>query len=126
MIKSNELRIGNYVYYQHPTTDLLVHKIEWLDFKEINEFPDIYNQYHKPIPITEELLLKKGFDKSNDLDKFYHLEILNEWTRIYFNPKHKLCTLSINQNDSCIKIQYLHELQNLVFSLTKKELDIQL
>lgn len=142
MIQPQELRIGNYVTDQFFDTFKTFIKVDSINNKGINlEIEDdgkwaeiaktwIGCEYSFEslfgIPLTEEILLKCGFEKSNDLDKFYHLDLLNEWTRIYFNPKYKVCTLSINQHDSRISIQYLHELQNLVFSLTQKELTIQL
>jgi hypothetical protein len=120
---ANALRIGNYVITlcgYEKITDILC--------DSINTYNQKYLEYElvNPIPLNEEILLKCGFEKSNDLDKFYHLDLLNEWTRIYFNPKHNICQLSINQYDSCIRIKYLHELQNIYFALTNEELQIEL
>lgn len=134
MIKANDLRFGNYVIIKNYNSKYWnkIGQIEGFSRNaeyvslDINKYSAFYLKDIGPIQLTEEILLNCGFDKSNDLDKFYHLDILNEWTRIYFNPKHNICTLSINQHDSRINIQYLHELQNLVFSLTQKELTIQL
>ena len=144
MIQPQELRIGNYVHVCNesngvilPLTNIYsrIFTIEFNGARVANDNTKKFSEqkcfkypyeYIEPIPLTEEILLKCGFEKSNDLDKFYHLDLLNEWTRIYFNPKHKVCTLSINQHDSRISIQYLHQLQNLIFSLTQKELTIQL
>lgn len=134
MIKANELRIGNYVIIKNYNSKYwnkigriegFTRNAEYVSL-DINQNSAFYLKDIQPIPLTEEILIKCGFEKSNDLDEFYHLDLLNEWTRIYFNPKYKVCTLSINQHDSRISIQYLHELQNLVFSLTQKELIIQL
>ena len=134
MIKPQELRIGNYVIVKNynskywnkiGTIEAFTRNAEYISL-DINQNSAFYLKDIQPIPLTEEILLKCGFEKSNDLDKFYHLELLNKWTRIYFNPKHKVCTLSINQHDSLIRIQYLHQLQNLYFALTNEELTIQL
>lgn len=142
MIQPNELRVGNYVTDDFFDIFKNIIKVDSINNKGINlEIEDdgkwaeiaqrwIGCEYSFEslfgIPLTEEILIKCGFKKSNDLDEFYHLDLLNKWTRIYFNPKHNICILQINQDDSCIKIQYLHQLQNLVFSLTQKELTIQL
>jgi hypothetical protein len=135
MIKANDFRIGNYVYYKHPTTDLLIHKIEWLDFKEINEFPDIYNEYHKPIQLTEEILIKCGFVLygygSTDDEFISSVEFtgyrLNNFDICFVNDTNKSIRFvnNINEKVYC-NIKYLHQLQNLYFALTNEEITIQL
>ena len=126
---ANDLRIGNYVeetLFTNRITQITSISQKRVHVKYEFSRASVSIKDITPITLTEEILLKCGFEKSNDLDKFYHLDLLNEWTRIYFNPKHNICQLSINQHDSCIRIKYLHELQNLVFALTQKELQIEL
>jgi hypothetical protein len=129
MIKANDFRIGNYVYYKHPTTDLLIHKIEWLDFKEINEFPDIYNEYHKPIQLTEEILIKCGFKNKMNLmyinifDGMLCISIKDFSYGLYSTEQRFNIGLSYSNSS---KIEYLHQLQNLYFALTNEEITIQL
>lgn len=127
MIKSNELRIGNICLRKNKHTEIeTIHEFTASCILDISSNGINSSFIYEPIPLTEEILLKCGFKKSNDLDNFYHLEVLNQWTRIYFNPKHKVCALSVHHHEIMIKIQYLHQLQNLIFSLTQKELTIQL
>lgn len=76
----------------------------------------------KPIPLTEEILLKCGFEKpaySFNGDIFH----LTEWDKYPLN-----WCVAMNKNGAVLveKLKYLHQLQNLYFALTGKELDIDL
>jgi hypothetical protein len=123
-MKANELRIGNYVY------DTLG-KVNTYIVKEP------HNQV-KPIPLTEEWLLKFGFKKYPDIrDTFqqvyydsYQLEI-DRFTIISFsiqqNNKNLIkCNYDrgyrSEDNKKNYYIKYLHQLQNLYFALTGEEL----
>jgi hypothetical protein len=107
MIK--ELRIGNYVKIHGKPTQM-----------ELSDF-NFDPLFIKPIPLTEEWLLKFGFDKNeNGLFKLFNEsevpillnEDLNGWTCDGIN-------FSINGT------QYVHQLQNLYFALTGEELTIK-
>ena len=127
MIKTNELRIGNFVSINNGF-EMLVHSIfqndtVYLDFIPplINE-ADVWEEDYKDliaIPLTEEWLLKAGFKKTRDMfinskPKMYKIFRLslrlmaNEYTFCYEN--------------SFRKIEYVHQLQNLYFALTGEEL----
>lgn len=135
-----ELRIGNYLYYEH-TTHIVsgVHGNKvyswWVkdgqpvieyEAKDIsgtqveNPYIDVISQY-EPIPLTEEWLEKFGFEKNeNGLYKLFNQsEVpillngdLNGWTCDGIN-------FSINNT------QYVHQLQNLYFALTNEELKLK-
>jgi hypothetical protein len=116
-MKENELRIGNYVnkkinlYSNHLDYEEIVCTITDLCFIERNE------NVYLPIPLTEEWLIKFGFEKINHIYDGI----------IFLINKIKLC---ITLNGKCeirggyipIKIQYVHQLQNLYFALTGEEL----
>lgn len=81
-----------------------------------------------PIPLTEELLLESGF--TNEYDGFYNgIEL--SYGRYLYNDEvndNKLF-MSINCAEyplSNIPIEYLHQLQNLYFTLTQKELEVRM
>ena len=82
-------------------------------------------KYIEPIPLTEEILLKCGFEKGYIM---YFIRICE--TRCYLRPSYRggyyygICPY-IELRD-CKTIQYLHQLQNLYFALTGKELEIKL
>lgn len=115
-MKASELRIGNYVY------DTLG-KVNKIDLEAITYIvKELHNQV-KPIPLTEEWLLKFGFVKSKVSSQFdkekLTIQIANELEyhkkgRVYFN------SWAILESQP----KYVHELQNIFFSLTSEELTI--
>ena len=110
-MKAEELRIGNYI------SDIHASKTFYEAVKKISDDRVFYGNFHshpkdlKPIPITEEWLLKFGF------------EYVNHTFR-----KHKFC-VNLKENELYILtethrvyIEYVHQLQNLYFALTNQEL----
>lgn len=122
-MKSNELRIGNYLSYKLGT--FIVRGVGkdcvWLNDTggpiSINGFLEI-----QPIPLTEEWLLKFGFDKYLELR---HNDFMLEY--ISFNKKIMLTLYDYNDNEVSIdtKIKCVHQLQNLFYALTCEELTIK-
>ena len=115
MIKSNELRIGNWVSYLGAIVQLDRHDLSDL----FNPSIDMYEMDLEPIELTEEILLKCGFEFSH----------ITGDERVFSNKK---INLLINAYDNNIIkfnvfiIKHLHQLQNLYFALTNKELEINL
>jgi hypothetical protein len=122
-MKSTELRIGNLVYITDSSTQLF--------FKEVTEI-NIYNLMYlsgeckepiefeiEPIPLTEEWLLKMGFDKAIN-GWFCSKEYL--WLRQ--NKLNNQWFAGVNGigDIDCKRIDYVHCLQNLYFALTGEEL----
>jgi hypothetical protein len=134
-MKVQELRIGNLVEFAG-----INYKVETIDLAGYIGLSDIilFEQLHiddlKPINLTEERLIKFGFKIGNIdklRDKHYVIRSgpmdiiisgVGFWDvyTIYnpFNEKNK--NLNIITNN--IGLDYLHQLQNLHFALTGKEL----
>jgi hypothetical protein len=112
-MKANEIRLGNYVY------DTLgkVNKIDLDAITYIIKEP--LNQV-KPIPLTEEWLLKFGFEKKNDY-----------YNRCYFSIDGMYIRKDDNEFETevgeCLykTIYYVHQLQNLYFALNDEELTMK-
>ena len=132
MIKANELRIGNLVEYK--ITDEFDERKEWWEVSEIDADDihwlskvDTNDDDFRAIPLTEEILLKCGFEfvRNND-EPFYQL-IKNG---IVFNSDYLSEDDSINcvisTINSLVKFKYLHQLQNIFFALTNEELSTNL
>lgn len=132
----NELRIGNYVSFYKPLVKIpKTGKIAeiYAGFCLITEFskrvPINYDGI-MPIGLTEVILLKCGFLQkeviSNEECNAFCLDI---FTIFSLNGKFDFMTKITNVHPECgisahLKyISYLHELQNLYFSLTDKELN---
>lgn len=128
MIKPNELRIGNLVYNDYLKKNKYVTGIFdnniWLS-DNIDEDSDQRASIEacQPIPLTEEWLLKFGFEEKQGYstskywkdDKFLYK--LNGYFLV-INETYEGEALSDN-------IQYVHQLQNLYFALTGEELEIK-
>lgn len=133
-MKPNELRIGNYVYrgyFNKIPSELFKKQYELCEVKSLgieriitsekiksnNLVKTKYNQI-KPIPITEERLLKLGF-KSDNPGYYYYEDI-----RIFYNNS-GLHNYTMLKDGNLIKlnISEVHNLQNIIFALTGKELE---
>jgi len=105
---SNELRIGNAV--NEDGRLVIIHDGFGID----------HAKNFKPIPLTEEWLIKLGF--SNSLgDGWFAFGTFND---IHINPKLKIFTLGQDEEYRG-KIEFVNQAQNLIFSLTEKELTIK-
>lgn len=122
MIQANQLRIGNSVELRGKV-------------RNINESL-LYNlqpYYSKPIPITEEILFRCGFELHEDLgdQKYFQMKgetmgygICFDHNDICFYRFHVIngdTNVTILIHDDSI-FQSLHQLQNLYFALTGQEL----
>jgi hypothetical protein len=119
-MKATELRIGNLVQFK----DEKYRRISMLDGQSNGVIAleriglcDIEDT--QPIPLTEELLLKFGFNNAGDSEypnykkKFY--------TCMWRDGKTNIC----NNRGFIKNLKYVHELQNLYFALTGEELTIK-
>lgn len=106
MIKAQDLRLGNWVYSTS-------HKV---NCKVIRLSYDSELDNSEPIPLTEEILLKCGFDKVRE-----YFTIYNEFDVFKDNKGYYT-----HINCGNIYLNSLHQLQNLFYTLTGEELQINL
>ena len=140
MIQVNELKIGNLVYYNGNHKEVgIVTSLQPKFYPKYSETSkDIFiglNQRHdivynvkdiQPIPLTEELLLKCGFEKQIGLDDMFYWTLKNKPNRA--NRFEIFETEGGYETISEAKIEFLHQLQNCYFShyLDGTELEINL
>lgn len=138
-MKTKELRIGNYLYYEH-TTHIVsgVHGNKvyswWVkdgepvieyEAKDIsgtqveNPYMDVVSQY-EPIPLNEEWLEKFGFEERLGGRFFKHT-----WFYIDQDCAGVSGWYFRNIDGFKYKCEYIHQLQNLYFVLTGKELTLK-
>jgi hypothetical protein len=121
-MKANELRIGNWLYSGITKEDFI---IDGYDILNIDEGDD--DGKTKPIKLTEEWLVKFGFEKritvghsvqyfigKNPVTHDWLFDIL--WLEGYSTPFYR---------NGFHKIKHVHQLQNLYFALTGEELKIK-
>lgn len=128
MIKIEELRIGNWVIWKDvlkdnhreeldPCEDEPYKLCSYDEFEWVHEFD--------PIPLTHEILLKCGFEEGA---WFLHIPKCNLYF-VWFSDTGTVeleiseGTYSPGLNYEC---KHLHQLQNLYYALTGKELNIEL
>lgn len=117
-MKANELRIGNYVEIAQYPNDREIIKLD-----SGNAIDQSIKLNAKPIPLTEEWLVKFGFEKLTDVkDGFKTTSYSHKKYSfiIYFDGER----LSVNFWQGNEK-KYIHQLQNLYFALTGEELKLK-
>lgn len=100
----------------------------------LSNLVDINSIYN--LPLTEEILLKCGFEKSNTVNTTFILEMktysLSPTIRLYAYEDNKGFISDIrlsqgqNRTGNIIRVNSLRQLQNLYFALTQEKLDLNL
>jgi len=135
MIQAKELRTGNLVEYflgennegenWEPTA------LDWQDIKWCEEDNEEFNRRHRPIKLTEEKLMRLGFAEGNNtyftrIFEANHANTDGEFSiniKFSINISLKYGTLQIGLGEPfLIAPQWVHSLQNTVFTLTGEEL----
>lgn len=123
-MKANELRIGNCVLCNGLRTIVNLKLLESIYTNNI-----IFTI--EPIPLTEEWLLKCGFEWREGIEQESSLviDLLGRIKIVYYSGNVNFT--SLYQDNQCIdfvtgKIKYIHQLQNLYFALIGEELNIEL
>ena len=123
-MKTNELRVGSLVttYF----SDVRIFEVSAIHSDRIylksivdTSQSGITPVYIKPVPLTEEWFLKFGFKPLGNTFEFwensiYSVEKEGNFWQVYYAS-----------NDRMVQIKYVHQLQNLYFALTGKELTIK-
>ena len=122
-MKANELRIGNYINYEQTT-----HVVIGFDLYGIISYwlngDDKLDHYRtkidevKPIPLTEEWLLKFGFVLHDDDNFWFYKHGLD-----FCVTKDKGSFFVWIMDGDFVEIISVHQLQNLYFALIRKELE---
>ena len=130
-MKTSELRIGNLVEYPAWNNDdsKAYFSIRDIYFDEgkigltngIIKLPCSNLDFIKPIPLTEEWLLKFGFEKA---DEIYFIEF-NVYSMTIKEYEKGRYILNPETHFNYVDIEYVHQLQNLYFALTGEELIIK-
>jgi hypothetical protein len=129
-MKANELRIGSLVYITDTSTLLFYKQVTQINIHNLmylcGETKEPFEFEIEPIPLTEEWLLKFGFEEYIDFGyKTKNFDLIPLCGFTYsINKKRVMIMHKGNQMSHWlnIEIQYVHQLQNLYFALTNEEL----
>ena len=117
MIPVNELRIGNLA---------LLRGIECnVDIQLLSRVKEL-----QPIPLTPEVLEKCGFDRLNKetmaVPSIWHSTYTRVLVKTNFDLQERGSEWYWIEGNTIVELKYLHQLQNLYFALTGKELEVTL
>lgn len=128
-MKANEIRIGNWINISQCGINAKVDVIGIKRFCIENRDIDLNDadtsfalNEASPIVLTEETLLKNRFEI-----KPFSLGLTYDRFRFIWKPEYKYWYVVDRYSDSYLtKIEYVHELQNFIFVLNGKELEVNL
>lgn len=113
-MKANELRVGNIVKYAKDVYNFAGQQTE------VGDIIQYETDYYEPIQLTEEWLLKFGFEVKvgGRFGNEYHLDNFI----LYTSEKKSICFV---WDEFILDIYFVHDLQNLYNCLKRKELTIK-
>jgi len=124
-LTANEVRLGNYYFYH------IVDKLdEWGEYDKVcqidaEDFRILENfdcPEYKPIPLTEEWLLKFGFEKRDgEVPENIDFVFKGFWIEQQTDVDDFICL----NTEPFVSVKYVHQLQNLYFALTGEELTLK-
>jgi len=120
-MNANELRIGNKILFAEDGTEFTVTDILGNGFNVKNEEENtwIEAEQFEGITLTEEWLLSFGFYKS--MSWTYAIELEGNLKLVYYLGE-KGWSIGFKSYSDFANLKYVHQLQNLYFALTGKEL----
>lgn len=113
-MNARELRIGNFIQTNGILWEVGTH-----------DFGLVYKPYFEPIELNDEWLEKFGFIKYDQMGdwSFWNYKLPNEryWNIGMLSKGVHVSFGGLNWDD-CPIVEYVHELQNLYFAITRNEL----
>lgn len=126
-MEAKELRLGNLVTVDKEVDSERTNKERVIGLWDFSTYLQTSSHYYKPIPLTEEWLVKFGFEEyKTDKSDVYRLNgfLITYVFNGMFKGKRYLKFHNITFEDFG-HVQFVHTLQNLYFALTNKELEIK-
>jgi hypothetical protein len=123
-MKATELRIGNYIQ-DKKDREITIIQVAHISEGLINYWME---SVYQPIKLTDQWLEKLGFYLNDGEDfnhNFYYIPIGG--SKLHINPKEGVVWITRDKNifNNPALIEHVHQIQNLYFALTGKELELQ-
>lgn len=127
MMKANELRIGNFVNDNFTVECVSNIQVDLDSVIQDKHIKNVFIADLKPTPITAEWLIKFGFQKDENLEEYYDSEgMFGVALNHEFHGKKSPLPLHIwDATFTGADCMFIHQLQNLYFALTGKELKLK-
>lgn len=136
-MEANELRMGNYFL---ETGSKIIYKLDcFYGFGTVKPYQEYDDDMYfdiddiSPIPLTEEVLLKCGFEKQDYNMSNCHVyqrgiyRVLKSFNSDNINQDYSLCINGISPPTwSIAHFKFVHQFQNIIHALTNTELEINL
>lgn len=137
-MKASELRIGNWMHFDNLLGDSYDYQVTPRWFRQLGmDLSDNLNveinNYHKPIPLTEEWLTKAGF-----ITMDYEIDYIEWGIQTADDPNCECFHIiqdgtgepfffeyDLGYGDRRIEIKYVHQFQNLYPAFTGEELEFK-
>jgi len=110
-MEAKELMLNNWIQFEH-NGSIKQRQVAELSLEESNKF--------KPIPLTEEWLLKFGFE--SDWSGWSHKDVYFE---LGVSGDKYINMVNGGEYNHGVPFEHVHQLQNLFFALTGEELTIK-
>lgn len=140
----NELRIGNYVKFYDPINGTNIYKVYNIDdrgsvsrvsLEDKGQLASCTVEDIEPIELTRDILINIGFKRG--YNEIYSMALCTDCYDCYVSyqnvSNNKYSFVAYGYKNGELKrlirldnIQYLHELQNVFFSFTNQELEVNL
>ena len=128
-LKSNELRIGNYIQANGPIMEVKsINENEVSLYLHGSEADNWDEEIEKctGVPLSPEILERCGFIKHVNSNKYWVFYVLDNGFHVGF-AKHSEPSAGVREGvcyygENYIELQYLHQLQNLLYALAGEEL----
>lgn len=134
MIEAKELRVGNYVSINYQPKEQITVRVNSIDEIDgaciggvdiVFKFEDLH-----PISLTEEWLLRFGFEKVRPIDSdrfedgiwYNGFDLFQSWSDGSFNFATRVKSGELK---SGYQVKYVHSLQNIFSAITNQELTIK-
>ncbi len=133
-MKAQDLRLGNFVIAKNEIIKIIEFRESFVLGENDNSIIGDLPSQMKPIELTEEWLLKIGFDAMHSSRYMYEKSIINKHNinvvvYITFHTINKTLRMDFSNDLQILNlydIQYLHQLQNAFYLLTNEELEVKL
>jgi hypothetical protein len=126
-IDNSAFRAGNLLLWHSSEDGWLPTKLDWQDFKLLEEYPESFWSEHKPIPINDEVLSTIAYI-GFEFCGYYGIYSISSGDFGLYEFTNDSDGFHITNNNASITtpLKWLHELQNHFYTTTGRELDIDL